>query len=377
MEYCVHIIVGARPNFMKAAPLYRELCRQSWCRPIIVHTGQHYDYALSQSFFEELGIPDPDYALNVGSASHAVQTAGIMTGYEQVLLKSRPDCTVVIGDVNSTVACAMTAAKELVPVAHLEAGLRSFDRTMPEELNRIVTDTLSDILWTPSEDADENLRREGIAAEQVELVGNIMMDSFEMLRHRIMEIDMSSRLGLSAGNYALVTLHRPSNVDHPAALAQLVASLGRLARRVPIVFPVHPRTRDRLERFGFWPDLAAAPGVTLLSPLGYLDFMSLMTQARLVVTDSGGLQEETTYLGIPCLTVRENTERPITILHGTNRLCRAEEIPSLTDAILSGEVAPGRRPDLWDGRTAVRVAQSLKRRLDARRQTRGPAAKPV
>jgi UDP-N-acetylglucosamine 2-epimerase (non-hydrolysing) len=366
MIHRVHLVVGARPNFMKAAPLYRELRRHPWCSPALVHTGQHYDYTLSQSFFEDLGMPAPDHALNVGSASHAVQTAAIMAGYDRVLRDDRPACTVVIGDVNSTVACALTAAKERVPVAHLEAGLRSFDRSMPEELNRIVTDALADILWTPSPDADDNLAREGVPAVRVERVGNIMMDCFEMLRERILADDGAVRLGLSPGGFAVVTLHRPANVDAPAILAALVDALRDLGQRLPVVFPVHPRTRDRLERFGLWPALAGAPGLLLHEPLGYMAFMGLVTRAGLVVTDSGGLQEETTYLGIPCLTVRENTERPITISQGTNRLCRAGDIPALAEALLSGGASRGRRPDLWDGRTAGRVAQSLKRRLDAR-----------
>jgi len=310
-------------------------------------------------------MPDPDHSLNVGSGSHAVQTAAVITGYEVVLNKDRPDFVVVIGDVNSTLACALTAAKELVPVAHLEAGLRSFDRTMPEEINRIVTDTVANLLWTPSRDADANLAREGVPAERVERVGNIMIDCFEMLRESILANESMARLGLKHGDFALATLHRPSNVDDPTKLATLVSALCKLSARLPVVFPVHPRTRDRLERFALWPALSSAPGIVLLEPMGYVSFMNLVTGASLVVTDSGGLQEETTYLGIPCLTLRENTERPITLTEGTNRLCRGEDIPALTEAILSGHAPKGRQPELWDGHAASRVAESLKQHLGA------------
>ena len=357
----VHLIAAARPNFMKVAPLYHVLQRAPWCAPILVHTGQHYDHNMSGAFLAELGLPAPDHHLGVGSGSHAEQTAGVMLAYEKVCLAERPDWTIVVGDVNSTLACSLVAAKLLIPIAHLEAGLRSGDRTMPEEINRIVTDRLADLLWTPSPDGDENLLREGVAAEKIDRIGNIMIDSFELQRAQIEALAMAESLGLQPGGYGVVTLHRPSNVDQPAVLRTIVAALLEIAEQLPLVFPIHPRSKARLAEFGLLERLSAQPAVQLIEPQPYNAFMSLVVTARLIVTDSGGLQEETTYLGIPCLTLRENTERPITVSQGTNRLIKAAELAGQVKAILAGRGKSGRRPALWDGRTAERAAESLRR----------------
>lgn len=347
---------------MKIAPLHHALKRQAWCEPVLVHTGQHYDANMSDDFFRDLGLPRPDHHLEVGSGSHAQQTAGVMVAYEKVCQDDRPDWTVVVGDVNSTSACAMVCAKLWIPVIHLEAGLRSGDRRMPEEINRLVTDAIADVLWTPSPDADENLRREGVPEGKIDRVGNIMIDSFEMLRDQIERCDSRSRLGLEAGRYAVVTLHRPSNVDDRATLAMLVEQLLQIAHGLPLVFPVHPRTRKQLLQFGLLDRLADHPGVTLTEPLSYINFMNLVTGARMAITDSGGVQEETTYLGIPCLTLRENTERPVTVTEGSNQLLAPAQLRERVAAILAGPAAAGRRPDRWDGRTAARCVAALKAR---------------
>ena len=355
----IHLIAAARPNFMKVAPLYHALHDVEWCTPVVVHTGQHYDANMSDTFLEDLGLPGPDIHLGVGAGTHAEQTAGVMLGYERLCLERRPGCVIVVGDVNSTMACALTAKKLCIPVAHLEAGLRSRDHTMPEEINRIVTDAISDLLWTPSADANENLRREGIPEERILRVGNIMIDSYEMLKHRIDREAMPQRLGLKNRRYGAVTLHRPANVDNEERLSRLVSSLLEISQALPLVFPVHPRTRARLETFRLVEKLEMAPSVHVLEPLGYVQFMSLVKEAGVVITDSGGIQEETTYLNIPCLTMRENTERPITILQGTNRLVTPETLQAAVNRILSGEQRQSKRPELWDGRTAERVVKSL------------------
>ena len=359
----IDLIAAARPNFMKVAPLFHALHAQSWCRVRLVHTGQHYDKNMSDAFFRDLKLPSPDLHLGVGSGSHAEQTASVMLAYEGACLADRPDLVVVVGDVNSTVACALVAAKLHITVAHLEAGLRSGDRRMPEEINRLVTDTLADILWTPSPDGDEHLAAEGVPAEKITRVGNIMIDSYELMRERIDAGDERRRLGLDGRAYGVVTLHRPSNVDAPAPLTALVNQLAHVAAKVPLVFPVHPRTRKNLETFGLWSALADAPNVQVIDPLGYVDFMNLVCGAQLIITDSGGIQEETTYLDIPCLTLRTTTERPITVTEGSNRLVTVAGLVQAVDEILAGHWPHGRKPELWDGRTAARVVADIRRRL--------------
>jgi len=347
---------------MKVAPLYHALKATDWATPLLVHTGQHYDKNMSDAILADLGISEPDFHLGIGSGSHAEQTGNVMIAYEKLCLEHRPDWIVVVGDVNSTAACAMVGAKLWIPVVHLEAGLRSGDRTMPEEINRLVTDAIVDVLWTPSADADENLRQEGVSGDKIDLIGNIMIDSFEMLRQKIEESNARQELGLDSGRYALVTLHRPSNVDTAATLRPLVDGLIEAAARLPVVFVAHPRTVNSLETFGLKDALTSTPGVTLLEPLPYVRFMNVVTGAKVVITDSGGLQEETTYLGIPCLTLRENTERPITVSEGTNKLINAENISENLHAVLSGDWPTGSCPPYWDGKTAERAVAALKRR---------------
>ncbi|MFZ1701230.1 MAG: UDP-N-acetylglucosamine 2-epimerase (non-hydrolyzing) [Pyrinomonadaceae bacterium] len=361
----VLLIAGARPNFMKVAPIYAEMKRRSAeFAPMIVHTGQHYDAAMSDAFFDDLGMPKPDIYLGVGSGSHAVQTAKIMTEFEPVVLREKPDWVLVVGDVNSTIACALVCAKLGVKVAHVEAGLRSGDRAMPEEINRILTDAISDILFTTSQDADVNLSREGIPAEKICFVGNVMIDS--LLEHlKFAESSkISEQLGVAEKPYAVVTLHRPSNVDDKAVFSGILDALLEVAERLPIIFPVHPRTRAKIDEFGFV-DAIAKSNIKLIEPLGYLDFMRLYSGAKLVLTDSGGLQEETTVLGIPCLTLRHNTERPITIEMGTNVLVGTDPDAiraAAADALNDESAKSGHNvPPLWDGKAAMRICDKLAR----------------
>ncbi len=360
MKTIVHVI-GARPNYMKIAPLMEALRTGSPFRQVLVNTGQHYDDMMARSFVRDLALPTPDYDLGVGSASHAVQTAKVMIAFEEVCLAERPDLVMVVGDVNSTMAASLVAAKLVIPVAHVEAGLRSNDRTMPEEINRIVTDRLSDLLLTPSPDGNENLLAEGVPAEKIHLVGNIMIDS--LLRHLpVASFDrVRDRIPSAERAYAVLTLHRPSNVDNLVVLQRILSAVQAIARQLPVVFPVHPRTRQRMHDFGLDGSLA---NVTLTEPLGYVDFLSLTSHARLILTDSGGLQEESTALGIACLTLRENTERPITVSQGTNQVVGTDTASILAgfDRALS-PAAPAGRPELWDGRTADRIARVVCRYL--------------
>jgi UDP-N-acetylglucosamine 2-epimerase (non-hydrolysing) len=356
MTTIVHV-VGARPNYMKIAPLMAALRVVDGFRQVLVNTGQHYDDMMARAFVRDLELPAPDYDLGVGSASHAVQTARVMVEFEKVCLAERPDLVVVVGDVNSTLAASLVSAKLLIPVAHVEAGLRSHDRTMPEEINRIVTDRLADVLLTPSADANENLLAEGVPEGKIHLVGNIMIDSlFKHLPLATLE-RVRGRIPVEDGCYGVLTLHRPSNVDDRDVLQRILAAVATIGERMPVVFPVHPRTRERLREFGFQ---ALPPQLLMTEPLGYIDFLSLTSHARLILTDSGGLQEESTALGIPCLTLRENTERPVTVTQGTNQV-----VGTGTEAILAGfrralaAAGPAARPDLWDGRTAGRIARVL------------------
>ncbi|MEW5943466.1 MAG: UDP-N-acetylglucosamine 2-epimerase (non-hydrolyzing) [Pseudomonadota bacterium] len=371
-------VVGARPNFMKIAPVMDALLHAD--PPFdarLVHTGQHYDAAMNHQYFEALGIPAPDVNLEVGSASHAVQTAEIMRRFEPILDAERPAAVLVVGDVNSTLACALVAAKKGVPVIHVEAGLRSYDRAMPEEINRVLTDQISDLLFTTERGARDNLAREGIDEARIHFVGNVMIDTLHRnLKKAVPAAQTLSRAGLSgavpaAGGYAVLTLHRPSNVDDAAKLGALLGAVGEISRRLPVVFPVHPRTRAKIEAFGL-ADRLPAETVWQLPPVGYLEMLGLMQDARLVLTDSGGIQEETTALGVPCITLRNNTERPITAEEGTNTIVGQDpaRILAAFDDIMRNGGKAGRVPELWDGRASQRIAEILRQWLDSSLQRR-------
>jgi len=371
------LVAGARPNFMKIAPLMAVFQARPEMAPVLVHTGQHYDRAMSDLFFQELGIPEPDVNLGVGSASHAVQTAEIMRAFEPVVLAEKPDAVLVVGDVNSTIACGLVAVKLGVKLIHVEAGLRSFDRTMPEEINRLLTDAISDLLFCSEQSGVVNLRREGVPEEKIHLVGNVMIDTLLRNREKAERSAILETLGLAAGGYAVVTLHRPSNVDDPAMLGRIMDLLAEIGREMPVVFPVHPRTRAMLQKISDRsPEKLGSDPILFTEPLGYLDFLKLLAHARVVMTDSGGIQEETTILGTPCLTLRENTERPVTAELGTNRLVGSDparilaayrEVMATPGACgPSGDKAPP-APPLWDGRAAQRIADILVNRGTAPR----------
>lgn len=352
--------MGARPNFMKVAPLHRAFWAYAdSIRHSIVHTGQHYDAAMSKVFFEDLQLPQPDFYLGVGSGSHAQQTAKIMIEFEKVLEQVKPDLVIVVGDVNSTVACSLVSVKMGIRVAHVEAGLRSFDRTMPEEINRLMTDAISDYLFVSEPSGLANLKREGVDDGKVFHVGNVMIDSLVQNLPKANVSPVLASMELTERSYTLVTLHRPSNVDEKEGLDKILAMFERLSERTRIVFPVHPRTRKMLEEFGLQGRAHSVRNLVMSEPVGYLDFLRLMDRAQLVITDSGGIQEETTYLGVPCLTLRENTERPITIEVGTNQLCglNVDLIVQKSFEVFDGKAKRGRNPELWDGKAAERIAR--------------------
>jgi len=359
------LVAGARPNYMKVAPIFRAMLATNAFSPTFVHTGQHYDREMSQVFMRELGLPEPDHELGVGSGSHAEQTAQVMIKLEPVLRRERPDGVIVVGDVNSTLGAALTAVKLNIPVAHVEAGLRSFDRTMPEEINRVVTDAISDLLFAPSADGVQNLLAEGVVRDRIHLVGNVMIDSLEALLPRATESGVLGRLGLTERGYVLATLHRPVNVDEDAALKTISQVMGDAATLLPTILVAHPRTRKRLVESGLLSALEERR-VRVLEPLGYIDFLRLMSSAAGVLTDSGGIQEETTVLGVPCLTLRETTERPITVTEGTNKVVGLDRDRILEEVreIADGHAAEPRRPPLWDGHAAERIVQVLFDRFD-------------
>ena len=353
------LVVGARPNFMKIAPIYAELQSRGQ-ELILLHTGQHYDDNMSKVFFDDLGMPKPDIYMGIGSGSHAYQTGTVMIEFEKICQEKDPSMVVVVGDVNSTVACTIVCAKMGIPCAHVEAGLRSFDRDMPEEINRILTDSVADLLLTPSPDGDEHLRAEGIAEERIIRVGNVMIDSLYNNLTRAESSSIQDDLGLE-DDYSILTLHRPSNVDDEGIFAGIISALEVIGKEIQIVFPMHPRTEKMAKQFSLYERIASIPRIKITGPVGYLDFVALMSKSKLVLTDSGGLQEETTALGIPCITLRENTERPITVTEGTNTIvgCDPELIKSTAlDALTTGGKS-GRIPEMWDGKTAHRIADVL------------------
>ena len=360
------IIAGARPNFMKIAPLTEEMARHEDIHFLLVHTGQHYDETMSDLFFRQLGLPEPDVNLEVGSASHAVQTAEIMRAFEPVVQEEHPDAVLVVGDVNSTIACGLVSVKLGVPLIHVEAGLRSGDRSMPEEINRILTDSISDLLFCTEQSGVDNLDREGVNEDKVHMVGNVMIDTLLKNRPRFAESAILEELSLTENNYAVLTLHRPSNVDDRDIFSGLLQALEQIQNDLSVVFPVHPRTRARIGEFGLQERVDRMGGLNLIDPIGYLDFQRLLSSARIVLTDSGGIQEETTALGVPCLTLRANTERPVTVSHGTNRLVGMDPqtiVTAYRAAISDSNAA--RVPPLWDGQAAKRIVDIIRKRYMA------------
>lgn len=357
-------VVGARPNFMKIAPIQREMAKYpDEITPMLIHTGQHYDERMSKFFFEDLQLPQPDIYLGVGSGSHAAQTAKIMVDFEKVCMEHKPDMVLVVGDVNSTVACSLVAAKLWIPVIHVEAGLRSNDRKMPEEINRIVTDSLSDFLFVTEKSGKENLLRDGVDPSKIHFVGNVMIDSLAYFMEKSDQSPILNHLELEKENYVLVTLHRPSNVDDPENFIKIITAFEKIPSNVPIVFPIHPRTKKNIEKFGLEDRVKALSNLKLLEPVGYLDFQQLTKNCKFVMTDSGGIQEETTYLGIPCITLRENTERPITAEIGTNEIVGTDldKILPLLDKLFAGEWKESLIPELWDGKAAERIVEILRK----------------
>jgi len=357
----IFLVGGARPNFMKIAPILSRLRTRTCFQPILIHTGQHYDKVMSDAFFRDLDLTPPDVNLEVGSGSQAQQTGRIMRKFERLVLKARPDLVMVVGDVNSTVACSLVATKLHIPVAHVEAGLRSFDRRMPEEINRVLTDAVSDFLFTTCADANENLLREGISPEKIFFVGNVMIDSLMKFREKSKASCIVEDLGLKRREYVLMTLHRPSNVDKVKNFRGLLEAVREIQRRLPVVFPIHPRSRKMLQELGLQDEADQIPNLRIIQPLGYVDFLRLMDLAQLVLTDSGGIQEETTVLGIPCLTLRENTERPVTVHQGTNQVVGSDPKRITQEAILVLEQRTRKpsRPKFWDGRAAHRIVDVL------------------
>ena len=354
-------VVGARPNFMKIAPILEAMEKYPDLEPLLVHTGQHYDYEMSQIFFEELDIPKPDVYLDVGSGSHGAQTGKIMVSFEETVLEHNPDLILVVGDVNSTLACTIVGAKLWIPVAHVEAGIRSFDRTMPEEINRILTDAVSDYLLTPTEGANENLKKEGVKEDRIHLVGDIMIDTLMKYRDRASSSGILDELSLESGSYVIMTLHRPSNVDVKANFVSILNALSEIQQRIKIVFSMHPRTKARVAEFGLGDMISDMKNLIIVEPLGYLKFMGLMINSKFVLTDSGGMQTESTVLGLPCLTMRENTERPETLEAGTNTLVGNDTQIIIEESrkILDGNGKKGTYPEIWDGHTAERIAKLL------------------
>ncbi len=357
----IDLIAAARPNFMKIAPLYHELKNDEEVEARIIHTGQHYDRNMFSDIFKDLELPSPHVSLGIGGGTHAYQVGTLMIEYEKQILSDRPDLVIVVGDVNATMACAVTAKKLHIPVAHLEAGLRSFDMRMPEEINRMVTDSIADYFWTPSVDGNENLVRSGIDPSKIEFVGNMMIDSLEMMRDKIEKEDIDRKLGVKRGEFVTVTFHRPSNVDNRDRLERIVDILVDLSKKVKVVFPIHPRTRKNLNEFNLYEKLEREPNLIISEPLSYKQFMKLIFESKFVLTDSGGIQEETTYLQIPCLTLRDNTERPVTVTKGTNTLVNFENIDENIEKILNGSYKKGEIPLLWDGKTAKRVHKEIRK----------------